>query len=66
MSDYNKMKKTIVQVTDIIGLSQETIDKIEEQMEYLGEEVIDETTFSVLANCKGDILKVFDFRLKFI
>ena len=60
------MKKTHVQVIDIVGLSLETVDKIEDQMEYLGEEVIDETTFSVLANSKGDILKIFDFRLKFI
>jgi len=60
------MKKVLVEVIDITGLSQETISKIEDQMEYLGEEVIDEATFSVVANSKQEILKIFDFRLKFL
>lgn len=60
------MKKVFVQVVDTEGLSQETISKIEDQMEYLGEEVIDEATFSVVANSKEEVLKVFDYRLKFL
>jgi hypothetical protein len=35
-------------------------------MEYLGEEVVDETTFVVLANSKEQIVKVFDFRIEFV
>jgi flagellar biosynthesis GTPase FlhF len=57
---------TLVKVIDTAGLSQETISKIEDTMEYLGEEVVDETTFCVIANSKQEILKLFDFRLKFL
>jgi hypothetical protein len=60
------MKKVFVQVVDTVGLSQETINKIEDKMEYLGTEVVDETTFCVLANSKEEIIKIFDFRLKFL
>jgi hypothetical protein len=60
------MKKVFVQVVDTVGLSQETISKIEDKMEYLGTEVVDETTFCVLANSKEEIIKIFDFRLKFL
>ena len=60
------MKKVLVRVIDTVGLSQETISKIEDTMEYLGEEVVDDTTFLVLANSKQQILKIFDFRVEFI
>ena len=60
------MKKVLVQVIDTVGLSQDTIDKIEDTMEYLGTEVIDDTTFCVLANSNQDVIKIFDFRLKFL
>jgi hypothetical protein len=60
------MKKVLVKVIDTVGLSQETISKIEDTMEYLGEEVVDETTFVVLANSKEQIVKVFDFRIEFV
>jgi len=60
------MNEKFVQVIDTTGLSQETISKIEDKMKYLGEEVVDETTFHVLINSKGDVVKIFDFRLKFL
>ena len=60
------MEKVFVQVVDTVGLSQQTISKIEDKMEYLGTEVVDDTTFCVLANSKEEIIKIFDFRLNFL
>ena len=60
------MNEKFVQVIDTTGLSQETISRIEDKMKYLGEEVVDETTFHVLINSKGEVIKIFDFRLKFL
>ena len=60
------MTKILVKVLDTTGLSQETLSKIEDTMEYLGDEVVDDTTFLVLANSKEQIIKIFDFRVEFI
>jgi len=60
------MEKVLVEIINTEDLSQETISKIEDQMEYLGKEIIDEATFSVVANSKQELLKIFDFRLKFL
>jgi len=55
-----------VQVIDTTDFHQETLDTLEDVMEFLGEEVIDETTFCVLRNSKGDVIKIFEYRLKFL
>jgi len=60
------MTKILVKVIDTTGLFQDTIDKIEDTMEYLGDEVVDDTTFLVLANSKEQIVKIFDFRVEFL
>jgi len=60
------MTKILVKVIDTTGLFQDTIDKIEDTMEYLGDEVVDDTTFLVLANSKEQIIKIFDFRVEFL
>ena len=58
--------KKLVQVINTTDLSQETLDTLEDVMEFLGEEVIDQTTFCVLRNSKGDLIKIFEYRLKFL
>lgn len=58
--------KKLVQVIDTRDLPQEAMDRLEDTMEFLGEEVIDETTFCVLRNSKGELIKIFEYRLKFL
>ena len=58
--------KKLVQVIDTGDLPQEAMDRLEDTMEYLGKEVIDETTFCVLRNSKKEEIKIFEYRLKFL
>ena len=58
--------KKLVQVIDTRDLPQEAMDRLEDTMEFLGEEFIDETTFCVLSNSKGELIKIFEYRLKFL
>ena len=58
--------KKLVQVIDTRDLPQEAMDRLEDTMEYLGKEVIDETTFCVLCNSKKEEIKIFEYRLKFL
>jgi hypothetical protein len=58
--------KKLVQVIDTRDLPQEAMGRLEDTMEYLGKEVIDETTFCVLRNSKKEEIKIFEYRLKFL
>lgn len=53
-------------ILDTVGLAPEALDRVEEQMDFLGLEVIDDTTFAVLRNKAGLIIKIFPERIKIL
>jgi len=58
-----KLKNKVI-VTNLIGLDNDVINKIEIPMIHLGSFYENETTFADLRNSKGDAIRIFYERLE--
>ncbi len=60
------MEKVLVRIVNTKGINKKTREKLESVMEYLGEEVINQTKYHSVVNSKGEVVKVLNSSFNFI
>ena len=60
------MEKVLVRIVNTKGINKKTRERLESVMEYLGKEDINQTTFYLVVNSKGEVVKILNSSFRFL